>query len=143
MPDINSAEQASAAAAQLELTWRRWRATRGQPDCPDPVSAHAGNLPEDSTGQPRVVISADASEALLLAETISYLIASRPLDHPGTGGHRTGGYAGAGQGPGGALWSWDLAAPPPDTAEAERPIMLGFVSAGGGHRRATGPSPER
>jgi hypothetical protein len=131
LPDINSAEQAGAAAARLELIWTRWQATRGRPDFTDPVTAYAGNLPEDPVGRPRVVISADTTEALLLTEMISYLIASRPLDHPGADRRRrTDRYAGAEQVPGGALWPWNLTGPPPETAEAERPIMPRPVSTG-------------
>jgi hypothetical protein len=66
-----------------------------------------------------VVIGVDAAEALLFAEMISYIIASRPFTYPGAGrdDHECAGQVSS------FLPSWDLAAPSPDTAEAERPIM--------------------
>jgi hypothetical protein len=79
LPYIDSAIRASGAATQLERTWKHWRATRGLPDGTDPVAACVGYSPEDAMGQARVVINVDAADALLFAEVISYLIASRPL----------------------------------------------------------------
>jgi hypothetical protein len=154
LPHIDSALQASGAATQLERTWKHWRATRGLPDGTDPAVACVGYSPEDPMGQARVVINVDAADALLFAEMISYLIASRPLGDPEAGrgpwpsGHGMGnarppvGRCGSdhefnGQVPGqfdgqvpSQLSRWDLGVPSPDTAEAERPIM----------RRSTGPA---
>jgi hypothetical protein len=98
-------------------------------------------------GQARVVINVDAADALLFAEMISYLIASRPLGHPETdsGPWPSGLGMGKARPPAGRCGSdheingqvpaqfngqvpsqlspWDLGVPSPDTAEAERPIM--------------------
>jgi hypothetical protein len=143
LPHIDSVAQASGAATRLELTWKRWRGTRGLPDGGDPMAAYAGHSREDPAGQARVVINVDAADALLFAEMISYLIASRPLGHPGV----NSGPWPSGHGMGNAqpsaghccrdhefdgqvssqvssqFSSWDLGVPSPDTAEAERPIM--------------------
>jgi hypothetical protein len=147
LPYIDSAIQASGVATQLERTWKHWRATRGLPAGADPVAACVGYSPEDPLGQARVVINVDAADALLFAEMISYLIASRPLGHPEAGSgpwpsglgmgsprpparccgsdHEINGQVPAyftGQVPG-QLSPWDLGVPSPDSAEAERPIM--------------------
>jgi hypothetical protein len=143
LPHIDSVAQASGAATRLELTWKRWRGTRGLPDGGDPMAAYAGHSREDPAGQARVVINVDAADALLFAEMISYLIASRPLGRPGV----SSGPWPSGHGMGNAqpsaghccrdhefdgqvssqvssqFSSWDLGVPSPGTAEAERPIM--------------------
>jgi hypothetical protein len=139
LPYIDSAIRASGAATALERIWKHWRATRGLPDGTDPVAAWVGYSPEDPMGQARVVINVDAADALLFAEMISYLIASRPLGHrdvssktwpsgPGMGNARPSAGRSCrdhelnGQVPS-QRSSWDLGAPSPETAEAERPIM--------------------
>jgi hypothetical protein len=139
LPHIDSVAQASGAATRLELTWKRWRATRGLPDGSDPMAAYVGHSSEDPAGQARVAINVDAADALLFAEMISYLIASRPLAHPevSSGPWPSGHGMGNPQPPAGRYcrdhefdgqvssqfsW-WDLGFPSPDTAEAERPIM--------------------
>jgi hypothetical protein len=78
---FSSAGQWSRYASGTDL--ERWRATRGLPDGGDPMAAYVGHSREDPAGQARVVINVDAADALLFAEMISYLIASRPLGHPG------------------------------------------------------------
>jgi hypothetical protein len=139
LPHIDSAIQASGAATQLERTWKHWRATRGLLDDTDPVVAGVGYSPEDPMAQARVVINVDAADALLFAEMISYLIASRPLGQPEVGreawpsglgmkntrlpARRCGSdHEFNGQMPS-QLSPWDLGVPSPDTAEAERPIV--------------------
>lgn len=146
LPHIDSVIQASGAATQLERTWKHWRATRGLPDGADAVAAGVGYSPEDPMGQARVVINVDAADALLFAEMISYLIASRPLGQPEVcrgpraSGHGmepawpAAGHCGRdrefnGQVPS-QLSPWDLGVLSPDTAEAERPIMRRSHSAG-------------
>jgi hypothetical protein len=138
-PHIDSAMQASGAATQLEQTSKHWRVTCGLPDGADPVAACVGYSPEDPMGQARVLINVDAADALLFAEMISYLIASRPFGHPvvssgpwpsgrGMGNARPSAgrccsdHESDGQLPS-QLSSWDLGVPSPDSAEAERPIM--------------------
>jgi hypothetical protein len=152
LPDISSAVQARGAATQLERIWKRWLATRGLPDHPDRVTAYVGRLPEDPVGQQRVIVGVDTAEAQRLTAVIGYLIASRPLDHPGANsgqapsgnsvgpgqpgrGHHPDDYASTGDGPGGAPWSEDPVVPSPETAEAERPILPGRIGTAGGHDR--------
>jgi hypothetical protein len=136
---IDSAIQATGAATQLERTWRHWRATRGLPDGANHVVAGVGYSPEDPMGQVRVVINVDAADALLFAEIISYLIASRPLGPPEV--CREPWACGRGMGPASPatgncgrdrafngrvpsqLSPWDPGVPSPAMAEAERPIM--------------------
>ena len=118
MPYTDPAVQASGAAAQLELTWRRWREVRGLPDGTDPVATYVRCSQEDPLGHARVVIGVDVAEALAFAEMISYFIASRPPAPSGaSSGPRPSGQVSS------RLSSFDLAVSSPDTAEAERPIM--------------------
>ena len=125
MPYTDPAGQASGAAAQLELTWKRWREIRGLPDGTDPVATYVRSSQEDPMGQARVVIGVDVAEALAIAEMISYFIASRPLAHSGasSGPWPAGDHGDGGGQVASCLSSFDLAVPSPDTAEAERPIM--------------------
>jgi hypothetical protein len=81
LPHIDSVAQVSGAATRLELTWKRWRATRGLPDGGDPMAAYVGHSREDSAGQARVVINVDAADALLFAEMI-WLLDRLPASRP-------------------------------------------------------------